>query len=57
MKLLEALAGDHDQPEGEDHKWRECRRCLAEEQLLTKPAHELIVEIHEAAKAWARWER
>jgi hypothetical protein len=56
MKLLEALAGDHNTPNDGDHAWRICRRCLAEEELATAGAHKLVLEIHAAAKAWARRE-
>jgi len=42
MKLLEALAEPHEQPDGEDHAWRTCRRCLALEEGETEHARQLF---------------
>jgi len=42
MKLLEALAEPHKQPDGNDHAWRTCRRCLALEEGETEHARQLF---------------
>ena len=42
MKLLEALAEPHEQPDGDDHAWRTCRRCLALEEGETEHAWQLF---------------
>ena len=42
MKLLEALAEPHEQPDGDDHAWRTCRRCLALEEGETEHARQLF---------------
>jgi len=42
VKLLEALAEPHEQPDGEDHAWRTCRRCLALEEGETEHARQLF---------------
>jgi hypothetical protein len=45
LKLLEAIAEPHDQPEGDDHAWRRCRRCLALEEAGREHGRKLIGEI------------
>ena len=54
IKLLEALAEPHEQPDGEDHAWRTCRRCLALEEGETEHARQLfraMLDELEAARA------
>ena len=42
VKLLEALTSPHEQPAGDDHAWRRCRRCLAQEEVDEPEAQELL---------------
>jgi hypothetical protein len=60
VKLLEALAEPHEQPDGEDHAWRSCRRCLALEEGETEHARQLfraLLDELEALRAACRGER
>lgn len=41
-KLIEALAEPCEQPNGDDHGWSTCRRCLAAEEVDTKEARMLF---------------
>jgi hypothetical protein len=38
LALIDALTGPHDVPSGDDHEWRECRRCLAQDEVDRKGA-------------------
>ena len=44
VALLASLAAPHDQPnpDGEDHCWRRCRNCLAQEEAGTKEGRRLL---------------
>lgn len=45
IALLEAMTGPHDAPYDHslsDHRWRECRRCLAMEEADTKSGRKLL---------------
>lgn len=55
-KLLEALCAPHDTPDDADHAWRECRRCLAVEEIGTKTGR-LMAQSILAALDEARAER
>lgn len=50
IKLFEAATEPHTDG-GEDHAWRECRRCLAIEELATKTGHVLMLVALKALKA------
>ena len=54
MKLLEALAEPHEQPDGEDHAWRTCRRCLALEEGETEHARQLFRALLDEVEALRR---
>lgn len=41
-KLIEALSENCEQPAGDDHAWRRCRRCLATEEIDTEDARRLL---------------
>lgn len=41
-KLIEALAEECEQPAGDEHAWRRCRRCLAVAELDRHSARALL---------------
>lgn len=51
-KLIEALAEPCEQPDGDDHAWRRCRRCLALQELDTKGARSLLRDLLGLRTVW-----